>query len=83
MTNKLPGIHGEGYGTGLPNDGDYSDVELRALSWLHQQQALAAAIRLGYEAERDDPNLGFETPTTEEIEWLAGRLVGEGWKKGS
>jgi hypothetical protein len=31
---KLPGIHGEGLGTGLPNDGDYSDLELRALKFL-------------------------------------------------
>lgn len=33
---KAPGVHGEGLGTGLPNDGDYSDTELRALKILTQ-----------------------------------------------
>lgn len=40
---------------------------------------LAAAIRLGYEVERDDPNIGFESPPDDEIEWLAAWLVSEGW----
>ncbi|MBS45880.1 MAG: hypothetical protein CMH83_22460 [Nocardioides sp.] len=40
---------------------------------------LAAAIRLGYEVERDDPNIGFESPPDNEIEWLAAWLVSEGW----
>lgn len=36
---------------------------------------LAAAIRLGYEVERDDPNIGFESAPDNEIEWLAAWLV--------
>lgn len=40
---------------------------------------LAAAIRLGYEVERNDPNIGFELPPDREIEWLAAWLVSEGW----
>lgn len=31
---KAKGIHGEGLGTGLPHDGDYSDIELRMLDWI-------------------------------------------------
>lgn len=42
---------------------------------------LAAAIRLGYEVERNDPNIGFETPPDDEIEWLAAWLVSEGWSQ--
>jgi hypothetical protein len=37
VTDKLPGIHGEGLGTGLPHGGDYADVELRALAFLAEQ----------------------------------------------
>lgn len=44
-----------------------------------QAADLAAAIRLGYEVERDDPNIGFESPPDDEIEWLAAWLVSEGW----
>lgn len=40
---------------------------------------MAASIRLGYEVERDEPNVAFETPPDREIEWLAGWLVSEGW----
>jgi len=42
---------------------------------------LAAAIRFGYEVERDDPNIGFETPSADKIEWLAAWLVSEGWSR--
>lgn len=42
---------------------------------------LAAAIRLGYEVERNDPNIGFETPPDDEIDWLAAWLVSEGWSQ--
>lgn len=42
---------------------------------------LAAAIRLGYEAERDDPNLGFVTPSDEEIRWLGAWLASEGFAR--
>lgn len=42
---------------------------------------LAAAIRLGYEVEHNDPNIGFETPPDDEIEWLAAWLVSEGWSQ--
>ena len=40
---------------------------------------LAAAIRLGYEVERNDPNTGFEPRPDNEIEWLAAWLISEGW----
>jgi hypothetical protein len=42
---------------------------------------MAASIRLGYEVERDEPNIAFETPPDREIEWLAGWLVSEGWTR--
>jgi hypothetical protein len=42
---------------------------------------LAASIRLGYESEAADPNIGFEMPTDEEIAWLAAWLVSEGWAR--
>lgn len=29
--------YGEGYGTGLPNDFDYAEIELRVLKWLNEQ----------------------------------------------
>jgi hypothetical protein len=29
---------------------------------------LAAALRFGHEVERDDPNIGFESPPSDEIE---------------
>lgn len=41
--------------------------------------ALAASIRLGYEVERDDPNLGFDMPSEAEINWLGAWLASEGW----
>lgn len=34
MNTKIPGGHGEGYGTGLPHDVDYADIELRVLAFL-------------------------------------------------
>lgn len=33
---KLPYIHGIGLGTGLPNDGDFADLELRVLEFLNK-----------------------------------------------
>lgn len=42
---------------------------------------LVAAITLGYEVERDDPNIGYDMPPDQEIEWLAGWLSSEGWAK--
>ncbi len=42
---------------------------------------LAASIRLGYEAEADDPNLAFEAPSAKEIDWLAAWLASEGWTR--
>jgi hypothetical protein len=50
-------------------------------SWERLTLDLGNAIRLGYEAERDDPNLGFATPDDDEILWLASWLVSEGWRK--
>jgi hypothetical protein len=35
-------MYGEGYGTGLPNDCDYSDVELRALPVLAAHDVMRA-----------------------------------------
>jgi hypothetical protein len=46
-----------------------------------QASALAASIRLGYEAEADDPNIAFEQPPDDEVQWLAGWLVSEGWSR--
>jgi hypothetical protein len=46
---------------------------------------LAASIRLGYEAEANDPNICLDMPGNEEINWLAARLVSEGsprWPRG-
>jgi hypothetical protein len=42
---------------------------------------LAASIRLGYQAEADDPNSAYEMPPGEEINWLASWLVSEGWRR--
>jgi hypothetical protein len=42
---------------------------------------LAASIRLGYEAEADDPNIPYEMPEADEIKWLAAWLVSEGWTR--
>lgn len=33
---KIPGGHGEGFGTGLPNDVDYIDTELKVLEFLNE-----------------------------------------------
>lgn len=30
--------YGQGYGTGLPNDFDYTDTELRMLEFYHDEQ---------------------------------------------
>jgi hypothetical protein len=38
----------------------------------------AADIRLGREGGANDPNICLDTPGSEEINWLAARLVGEG-----
>lgn len=57
---------------GTDQDQDHDEFSRRAAE-------LAAAIRLGYKVERNDPNIGFETPPDEEIEWLAAWLVSEGW----
>jgi hypothetical protein len=43
--------------------------------------ALAASIRLGYEAEADDPNIAFEPPPDDEVRWLADWLVSAGWTR--
>lgn len=40
--------------------------------------ALAATISLGYEVEA---GLGFETPSENEISWLAAWVVSEGWRR--
>jgi hypothetical protein len=40
---------------------------------------LAASIKLGYELEADDPNIAFEPPPDDEVQWLAAWLVSEGW----
>jgi hypothetical protein len=48
--------------------------------WERRTSALANAIRLGYEAELDDPDAGFEVPPDDEIRWLAAWLVSEGWR---
>lgn len=37
-TSKNPGVHGKGLGTRLPNDGDYSDIELEVVKFLHQEE---------------------------------------------
>ena len=42
---------------------------------------LAASIKLGYEVEVDDPNIAFEPPPDDEVRWLAGWLVSEGWTR--
>jgi len=49
----------------------------------HEQltRALADSIRLGYEVEADDPNIAFEPRPVDEIRWLAGWLVSEGWTR--
>jgi hypothetical protein len=52
---------------------DYSD----------QVAALANTIRLGYEVEKDDPNIGFDAPSEREIEWLASWILSEGWARRS
>lgn len=44
---------------------------------------LVASVRLGYEVEADDPNIAFHMPTDDEIRWLAGWLVSEGWTRPS
>jgi hypothetical protein len=44
---------------------------------------LAASIRLGYEAEADDPSIAFELPDPREVDWLASWLIGEGWTRPS
>ena len=40
---------------------------------------IAASIRLGYEAERDDPNFDFTPPPDDEIRWIGAWLASEGW----
>jgi hypothetical protein len=42
---------------------------------------LAMTIRLGYEVEADDPNIGYEMPPPQEVDWLAAWLVSEGWTR--
>lgn len=42
---------------------------------------LAASIRLGYEAERDDPNFQFDAPSEDETNWLGNWLASEGWSR--
>ena len=42
---------------------------------------LIGTIRLGYEAEADDPSIAFPMPTDREIEWLAAWIVSEGWQR--
>jgi hypothetical protein len=42
---------------------------------------LAASIRLGYEAEQEDPNFRFDVPSDDEIRWLGAWLAGEGWSR--
>lgn len=38
MADKKPaGGSGTGYGTGLPNDVDYSDADLAMLAFLHEE----------------------------------------------
>lgn len=42
---------------------------------------LSGSIRLGYEAEGEDPTFPFKAPSLDEIQWLAGWLVSEGWSR--
>lgn len=42
---------------------------------------LAGAIRLGYEAEQDDPNFHFDVPSEDEIQWLGAWLASEGFSR--
>jgi hypothetical protein len=58
--------------------GDDDDM---ASDYEAQAAALAASIRLGYEVEADDPNIAFEQPSDDEVNWLAGWLVSEGWSR--
>lgn len=55
--------------------------EVSATDYKRLATELAASIRLGYEVERDDPNIAFDMPPDREIEWLAGCLVSEGWTR--
>jgi|GEM_PF-2089843 len=49
---------------------------------LSRVKKLADIIELGYDAERDDPNIGYEMPPREELEWLASWIISEGWEPG-
>jgi hypothetical protein len=42
---------------------------------------LAGSISLGYEVEATDPNIAFDVPPPDEINWLAAWLVSEGWTR--
>lgn len=42
---------------------------------------LSGAIRLGYESERNDPNVRFEVPPDDEIRWLGEWLASEGFTR--
>jgi hypothetical protein len=48
---------------------------------LQEQQDLVASILLGYEVERGNPNINFDLPPRDEVEWLAAWLIGEGWRR--
>lgn len=48
-------------------------------AYLTVVKKLADTMELGYQAERDDPNLGYEVPPREELEWLASWIISEGW----
>jgi hypothetical protein len=59
------------------NDGP-SKREASVTDFEKLSREMVASIRLGYEVERDDSSIAFETPPDREIEWLAGWLVSEG-----
>ena len=62
----------------VPHDGRLPK-KASATAYERLSAEMAASIRLGYEVDRDDPNIAFDTPPDREIEWLAGWLVSAGW----
>lgn len=79
--NDLNGRKGARYWAALSRIGVAPDSHEPADDCSERVEDLAAAIRLGYEVERNDPNIGFEPPPDNEIHWLAAWLVSEGWNR--
>lgn len=46
-------------------------------------RAAEASIRLGYQAEGEDPTFPHQRPDDAHLRWLAAWLVGEGWQRPS